>query len=344
MTTQKRVTINDIAKAAAVSAATVSLALNNKGNLPNERRKEIRTIAQQMGYIPNPMARALRGASTGCIGVVINFFNNPFFRSMFAGLESAADERGFSYIVSQSRDRLDKEKVQARLMAERGVDGLIVLPCGDDVEHLREVSRLFKIPIVLISHTLEDEFAAVEADNRRGAALVAEHFLTLGDRSNIHLAGPQAKSGLVDRKEAFCEIMRARDPRFDPEKSVFYTDALTAEDGFKAMEEIMSLHQPPLSVFAVNDEVALGVLHYCRQHDLDMPGDVAVAGFSDIDILDSYGIPLTTVHVPAARMGESALELLLDMKRNEKARAYPPTITLPINLVVRSSTVGDKAE
>ena len=335
----KRVTIRDIAKEAGVSAATVSLALNDKGKLPAERRKSIRSLAEKMGYQPNAMARALRGASTGCVGVVINYFNNPFFRSMFAGLESVADENGFSFTVSQSRDQLAKESRNARLLAERGIDGLIVLPCGNETAHLKEIAQHYSMPIVLISHRLEDAFAAIEADNLRGGRLVAEHFLELGDRANIHLAGPQEKSGLTARKESFCAVMLERDPGFSPDTHIFYTGALTADGGFMMMEAILSAHRPPLNVFAVNDEVALGVLHYCRQKGLAVPLDVAVAGFSDIDILEAYGIPLTTVHIPARRMGENAMELLLEMRKNERIREYPPTITLPVNLIVRESTV-----
>ncbi len=336
----KKITILDIAREAGVSAATVSLALNDKGNLPEERRRGIRALAQKMGYRPNAMARALRGAGTGCVGVVINYFNNPFFRSMFAGLESAADESGFSFTVSQSRDNLEKECHNASLMAERGVDGLIVLPCGNELAHLKEISIRHNIPIVLISHTLEDEFAAIEADNQRGARMVAEHFLELGDRTNIHLAGPQRKSGIMNRKQAFCEVMARRDPSFSEERNVFYTKTLTAEGGFAMMDEIAAAHQPPYSIFAVNDEVALGILRYCRQHGLLTPEDVAVAGFSDIDILEAYGIPLTTVHIPARRMGENAMELLLEMRKNAKIRQFPPIVTLPVSLIVRGSTVS----
>lgn len=338
----KKTTIRDIAREAGVSPATVSLALNEKGNLPEERRKAIRALAKQMGYQPNAMARALRGASTDCVGVVINYFNNPFFRSMFAGLESRADEYGVSFTVSQSRDQLERERRNVRLMAERGVDGLIVLPCGDNHTHLQEIATSHNIPIVLISHTLEGSFAAIEADNSRGARLVAEHFLELGKRANIHLAGPQEKSGIRLRNEAFSAVMLQRDPSFSLEDNVFYTKNLTAEGGYMLMDSILQKHTPPCSIFAVNDEVALGVMHYCRQHNLAVPKDVAVAGFSDIDILEAYGIPLTTVHIPARRMGENAMELILDLKKNARVKEFPPVITLPVNLVVRGSTEFSK--
>ena len=336
----KRVTILDIAKEAGVSPATVSLVFNNKGSVAEKRRKFIKKLADEMGYVPNSMARALRGGATGCIGVVINYFSNPFFRAMSIGLEDAAEEAGFTLMMTQSHDLLDREAAQIRMMAEHGVDGLILLPCGKEANYLRDIRDRYNIPVVLIAHTLGGEFAAVEADNAHGAQLVAEHFLSLGKRHNFHLTGPQEKSSLAIRNHAFCSVIQKKDPDFNPETHVFYAKTVTAAGAFETMKEICQRRLFPCSIFAVNDEIALGILNYCRQHNLRVPEDVAVAGFSDMDILEEYGIPLTSVRIPGHRIGENAVELLLEMRKNEKARSFPPTITLPVSLVTRHSTTG----
>ena len=296
-----------------------------------------------MGYTPNPMARALRGADTGCIGLVINYFNNPYYRSFLAGLESSANDYGFSYAVTQHRDIFNWEQKQVKLLAERGMDGLIVVPCTSETDHLAEIIQTYDIPVVLTSHILPG-FAGVQADNARGTRMMAEHILSLKRPHNILLAGQQQKSAITTRKEVFCKVMSTKDPNFDPEENVFYTKTLTAEGGFRVMGAIAAKFRPPYSVFAVSDEIALGAMRYCRQHKLRIPEDVAIAGYADIEILEDYGIPLTTVRIPARSMGTNTLELLLEMKRNKKIFEYPPIITLPVSLVIRSSTMGYSIE
>lgn len=339
MAQSKKITLRDVAKALGVSASTVSFALNNKGRLPEERRAEIRDLAAKMGYTPNPMARALRGADTGCIGLVINYFNNPYYRSFIAGLESSANDHGFSFAVTQHRDIIERERKQVKLLAERGMDGLIVVPCTGETDHLTDIIQTYGIPLVLTSHTLPG-FAGVEADNVRGTRMMTEHILSLKRPNNILLAAQMQKSAITTRKEVFCKIMAAHDPNFDAEENVFYTKTLTADGGFRVMGAIAAKFKPPYSVFSVSDEIALGAMRFCRHNRLRIPEDVAIAGYSDIDILEDYGIPLTTVRIPARSIGENVVELLLEMKRNKRIFDCPPIITLPVSLVTRSSTVG----
>lgn len=335
----KKTTIRDIAKAVGVSAAAVSMALNDKGSLPEARREEIKRVARELHYSPSPVARALRGGRTKSVGVVINYFNNPFFRDFFAGLEQVTDARGFSFWASQSHDTLKKERQLVRMLAEHGMDGLIVLPCCQSEAHLEMAVKTFGIPVVLISHFFEDRYAAVVADNLRGADLAARHLLSLDSRPILHIAGPQEKSGIADRRLGFCRAMARARPDFSEEDSVFFVPGLTAEAGFGVMSRVLERYAPPVSLFVVNDEVALGVLTFCRERGLRIPEDVAVVGFSDIDILKTLGIPLTTVRIPQKAMGETAGRILLDLIEHPARRAHPPVVTMPVTLVVRGSTV-----
>ena len=296
-------------------------------------------MARELNYSPNPMARALRGGQTKSIGVVINYFNNPFFRAFFAGLEQVADAKGFSFWVSQTRDTLKKERQLVRMLSEHGMDGLIVLPCCQSQSHLEMAAKTFGIPVVLISHSFGDRYAAVVADNVQGALLATRHLLSLDSRPILHIAGPQEKSGIADRRLGFCRAMAQVRPDFVEADSVFFVPGLRAEEGFGVMTQILTRCPPPVSVFVVNDEVALGVLSFCRERGLRIPEDVAVAGFSDIDILHTLGIPLTTVRIPQKAMGETAGRILLDLIEHPAHRAKPPVVTLPVTLVVRGSTV-----
>lgn len=339
----RRITVKDIAKIVGVSATAVSMALNNRGSLTDSRREEIKRVAAELGYVPNAGARSLRGSFTQSFGVVINYFNNPFFHDFFIGLEDVTNKIDFSYWVSQTWDDLKQEQLQVRKLAQMGVDGLIVLPCSTEISHLTEITSRFNIPLVLISHSLGDHFPAVVADNIVGASLATEHLL-LTQRPVLHIAGPTGdKSGIQQRYHGYCQTMKAADNNFNPNEYVFFVEKLTAEDGYQIMTSILNQFTLPISLFVVNDETALGVLNYCHHHNLRVPEDIAIVGFSDIDLLESLNISLSTVAIPRRNMGQCAAHKLLtqigyygEVKQNVSFNEI--ITTLPVSLVIRDSS------
>lgn len=336
-----RVTVKDIARVVGVSATAVSMALNNNGSLTPAMRSEIKRVANELGYVPNTGARFLRGSSTQSFGVVINYFNNPFFHDFFIGLEDVINPRGFSYWATQSWDNLASEQQQIRKLTQMGVDGLIVLPCSKETTHLEEVYERLNIPLVLISHSIGERFPCVVADNYAGARLATQHLFDVAQRPVIHIAGPvEAKSGIEQRYSGYCDAMRELDPHFSRQDSVFFAKELRAEAGYNLMREIMPHLSLPVSIFVVNDETALGVIDYCLEQGLRIPEQVALVGFSNIDLLDTLKIPLTTIDIPKREMGQCAAGLLFDQleHKNQTPSAEPQTRVLPVSLVKRGST------
>ncbi|CAK7070949.1 MAG: HTH-type transcriptional repressor PurR [Desulfovibrio sp.] len=329
--TDKRVTLDDIAKAVKVSRATVSLALNDKGTLPESRRAEIKRVAAELNYVPNPVAQALRGVRTHTIGVVTNYFSNIYFRDFYIGLEEVADAQGFSFIVSQAYESLEKEKRQVAKFSEYGVDGMLVLPCSRERDHLVAASRM-GIPVVLISNTLGTDFAAVIPDNIRGTKMAVDNLLRFSARPILHIAGPQEQSSQRQRLETFMLLMRKERPDQPLENSVYKAQGLRSQAGYAAMEAIMREHTPPFSLFVCNDETTTGVLLYAAEHGLRMPEDVAVACFSGDTNFSTMKVPVSIVTTQAKRMGETTARLLLDLIERPEERIAPPQITLPVTL------------
>lgn len=327
----RRATLGDIAEAVGVSRATVSLALNDKGTLSVSRRDEIKRVAAELDYMPNPLAQALRGVRTKSIGVVTNYFSNIYFRDFYIGLEGAADAQGFSFIVSQAYESLKKEKQQIARFAEYGVDGLIVLPCSDEKEHLLRVSSL-GIPVVLISNTLGSDFAAVVPDNVRGAELAVSHLLSLDNRPIFHIAGPLNQSAQQQRRDTFYRVVGEERPDVALESLVYKARGLRAQAGYACMQKILSEHAPPFSLFVCNDETVMGVMACAREHGLRLPKDVAIACFSGDTSFSEIGLPVSTVAVQSQRMGEMTARLLLDLIEHPEERFAPPIITLPVSL------------
>lgn len=340
----RRITVKDIAKIVGVSATAVSMALNNRGSLTPARREEIKRVAAELGYVPNAGARSLRGSHTRAFGVVINYFNNPFFRDFFTGMEEVTNRIDFSYWVSQTRDDLEKEQEQVRKLAQLGVDGIIILPCSKETSHLTELTSRYNIPLVLISHAMDELFPAVVADNAVGARMATEHLLSIPHRPVLHIAGPiAAKSGIEHRYQGYCDAMKKADKNFNPQHSVFFVEKLRAEDGYAMMPEILKNYKLPVSLFVVNDETALGVLNYCYHHNLRVPEDISVVGFSDIDLLESLNVSLSSISIPRQKMGACAANKLLSQmefySKWESADSEMGIITtLPVSLIVRDSS------
>lgn len=337
----RRTTIRDIANKAAVSPATVSLALNEKGNLNEQTRARIKAMARELGYTPNPLARGLRGGRTGTIGVVIDHFHNRFFAGVFAGIEQACDEAGYAFIVAETHERPEKERMHLINMAERGMDGLILLPCSQDYRCAEEIRLHYQIPVVLMGNFFEESpFISVVADNWNGARMVTEHLLSLDRKPIIHIAGSQDQTKIIMRRRGFESTIRERTEKPVPTDHVFFVSSINPQEGYRVMGKVMEKFAPPFSLFIVNDDTALGVLRYCREKGLRVPQDVAVAGFSDMDVEGDFKPFLTSVRIPAFTMGNKAASLLLASISNPEGRQDPERVVLPVSLVVRESTVG----
>ena len=325
---QKRATLDDIAAIVKVSRATVSLALNDKGTFPQSRREEIKKVAAELNYIPNPLAKALRGGHTRTIGVVTNYFSNIYFRDFYIGLEEIADAQGFSFIVSQAYESLDKEQRQVSKFMEYGVDGLIVLPCSQQKEHLLAAAGM-GTPVVLISNTLGDDFAAVTPDNIQGTRVAVEHLLAYDNRPVLHIAGPQMQSSQQERLQAFLSTIAAHSPGIDTSSILYIAKGLRSQAGYACMERILREHRPPFSLFVCNDETTTGVIRYAKEHNLRLPEDIAIACFSGDTSFISMGLPVCVVAVQAQRMGEVTARLLLDLIDEPNGKSNLSIVTLP---------------
>jgi DNA-binding LacI/PurR family transcriptional regulator len=333
----KRATVQAIAKEANVSLATVSYVLNGKGSISPETRERILTIARQMDYVPNRAARALRGARSNTIGVIINHMHNPFFTEVFKGIEKIADESGLTYFVSQTHDDPMREHRQLVHLAQNGVDGIILLSGTKTFNHITAIEEQYGIPIILIGNYFEEvPLCGVVANNYQGGQLATQHLLALDSRKIIHIAGPQHQSMCSYRAKAFVDELVAA--KKEVSGSIYHVSQMATESGYRIMEKIIEEQPLPLSIFAVNDETALGVLRFCRERKLRVPEDIAVVGFSDIELIRTMDTNLTTVRIPAKSLGEKAAHMLIKSIGHEGPKKECHLSVLPVELIVRGST------
>jgi LacI family transcriptional regulator len=327
------ITIKDVAREARVSVATVSRVFNGGGPVREETRLRIREIATALRYVPHGGARSLITRKTSTIGVLLPDLYGEFFSEIIRGIDLAAQRSGHHLILSSSHN--DKTEVGGAMRAMRGrVDGVIVMSPDIDAQAL--VANLPEShPVVLLNCALRGPaFDSVNIDNTRGARAIVRHLICHGHRRIAVIAGALRN---VDGHERHLGYRAAlRDAAIDRNAHWETPGNFTEDSGYEAARLLLKLRSRPTAIFAANDSMAIGALSALREAGVDVPGEMAVAGFDDIPIARHVSPPLTSVHVPIAELGERATEKLIDtlVDRNRHVRRRD---VLGTTLVIRSS-------
>lgn len=344
-----RVRISDVASSAGVSKSTVSIAFNNPERLSPETASKIRAVAEQLGYRPNPVARMLAQRHTSTIGIVtpqalVVDFANPFFAMFSQGVASVAEESGYGLLfVSPLHGSL------ARAVGRASVDGFVAIGLGEDhpdVEHVRSAG----LPIVLVDSTAFPEHGSVTVDDEGGAFAAAEHLLNLGHTEFLVLAvePPNADANnvpaslLLDgvgvmarRMRGYRRAVNARGVRL-PDKNIVSGPA-SVDGGIAAFCKALDTGLHFTAVLAMSDVIAIGAMHAAQARGLDVPGDISLVGFDDIDEAEYQHPPLTTVHQPVREKGAEAARLLLAAV-GRRDYIQPEHRVLETRLITRGST------
>lgn len=333
---QRRVTIDDVARLADVHKATVSRALNaqTRGQVNVETVKRVKRAAQQLGYVPNAMARGLRTNKSMTIGVIIPDLMNPIFPTIVRGVEFVLQAEGYTVLVANTDAHDDVEVAVFESLLQRRVDGFILATGRLDEQPVLEAAAAAEVPVVLVNrHTAVDRFPLVTGDNANGIDLAVCHLVDLGHRHIVHVAGPSNFSTTRSRADAF----ETAASRAGVHHETVYAESLSVEAGFRAATDLLTRTSPrPTALLAGNDLVALGLIRRMRVEGLRCPQDISVVGFNDMPFAEDFWPPLTTVHMPLLEIGAEAARLLL--RGIAAGRQDRATLTLPVGLVVRGST------
>ncbi len=328
--------IKEVALKAGVSIATVSRVINEKGPVAAETRQRILAAIEQLRYVPHGAARSLITNQTDTIGVLLPDLYGEFFSEVIRGVDLAARRSGYHVLVSGFHS--DRAEIEAVLRALRGrVDGLIVLSPDVDAQTLRR-NLPETLPVVLLNTRVERlAFDAINVDNYGGAFAMARHLAALGHRRIALICGPAENADARERLRGYRDALRAEG--IAPSSALEIPGDFSEESGYQAGQHLLALEPRPEAVFAANDSMAIGCLFALREAGVEVPGDVALAGFDDIPIARYVTPPLSSVHVPIAELGTRAMERLLHAvdRKNEHERRQE---TVPTTLVVRGSCGG----
>lgn len=338
MRNHSEITIHHLANELKISASTISRALNDNIRISEKTRQKVQQKAIEMGYRPNVLAANLRSKRTMTIGVVVPRIDRYFFSSAISGIEDYAWTKGFNVIISQSNDLLVKEVNCVQTLYNNRVDGMIIsisMQTNED-KHLRLFSDN-TIPILFFDRfcpTIESDRILVD-DYISGYKITA-HLIERGCKRVAHIAGPELLNIYKDRKAGYLKALnKAGMPLVEGYLDI--TD-LTKEEGKQAFARLMSLPNPPDGVFCGNDTTALNALEYCQKHNLKVPDDVALVGFSDEPFSAVVTPSLSTVKQPGYEMGFLAAQKIIHRIQNNHSKIPFEQIVLPTQLIIRNSS------
>ena len=333
------VTIRDVARAAEVSIATVSRVFNDSASVTEETSRRVRLAAQRLDYWPHTGARSLTTSRTHAIGVLLPDLFGEFFSEIIRGIDHTARTEHLQILVSSSNAHTDDLVAAARSLRGR-IDGLIAMvPDNGSSARIRQISRRF--PVVLLNPRQRVEgCASVAISNFDGAYAVVAHLIATGHRDIAILKGP---AGNVDAEERLRGYQQAlAGAGIKPQPALEIAGDFTESAGYRGGAALLAGPLRPTAVFACNDYMAIGLLGALSDASVDVPGDMAVAGFDDIAMARYVSPPLTTVHVDAYELGERAARALIASLQAPQG-TRPEHTVLPATLVVRSSCGSSQA-
>ena len=311
-------TLEDVAKAAGVSTATVSRCLNTPDRVVEKTRKKVMEAVEALGYAPNFAARVMAAKRSNTIGAIIPTMENAIFARGLQAFQEELFSRGYTLIVASSAYQPDIEKEQIRTLVSRGADGLLLIGHDRDPA-LYDFLENQNVP-ALVAWTFDGKGAlpSVGFDNRKAIKPLMAEVLRQGHRriaviSGVTQGNDRARQRLDGIKEALVEGGQ------DTAALRIIETSYSIEAGANAFDDLMSDDVPPTAVICGNDVLGVGAIGRAREKGIDVPGTVSITGFDDIELATVASPPLTTVRVPHRQMGIAAARALIDMVENQSA-------------------------
>jgi LacI family transcriptional regulator len=326
--------IGDVAKKAGCSPATVSRVLNNNPKVGLNVREKVLKAAMDLGYVPNGSARALRSTRSRLVGAIIPTLDHAIYATMMNSLQARLMEKDVSIIVSTSGYDIDMEYEQVRLLVERGVEAIVLVGTIHRPETIALLEQRNIAYVFTYTSASTDVGAAIGFDNEKAGRMAARYLLDLGHTRVAMIAGiTENNDRAAARRDGFVAEMETN--AIAKAAVSVLESAYKIEGGRNAMKRLMEKPDRPTAIFCGSDIIAAGVIKYCHENAIAVPGDISVLGFDNLEIAELTTPDLTTVEVPAREMGTIAGDYLL---ASSTQRQHIRQRELPLRLVVRAST------
>ncbi|NSW89431.1 MAG: LacI family DNA-binding transcriptional regulator [Firmicutes bacterium] len=327
-------TIQDVAKMAGVSVATVSRVLNNSPLVSEKTRENVMKAIKILDYRPNLLGRNLRRTETRMVLVLLPSISNPFYSRVVKGIEAVARENGYNIMLCNTDSKPERESVYLQILRNRLADGVIFMAPELGPEELSDISRNF--PVVQCCEYKEGaSVSQVSIDNFRGAYKAVGHLIGLGHKRIGMITCKNNFVSTIQRKAGYKKAIEDAGLVFDP--SLIKYGNYSFKSGIKAAKQFLLMHgNIPTAVFAISDVMAIGAIRGFKEKGVKVPDDISVIGFDGISYAEMYNPTLTTISQPQYELGCESMKLLLMHIRREVSE--PRNVILEHELIIREST------
>lgn len=324
--------IREVAQLAGVSIATVSRAISNPEKLTKKTLTKVQKAIDQVGYKPNMLARNFRFHCSYAILVLVPDLANPLFSTVVKGIEDVAKKKGFSVLLGDTRHSLEREKEYLKLIDTRQADGVIQLRPYVESDYTTFVKK--KFPVVNAAGCEGTPYPSVRIDNVAAQRMVVDYLISLGHTRIGAITGLYDNAHSIDRLKGYMKALENASIEYDDELVI--EGDFTMSSGLNAATQFMLLDERPTAVVAFNDYMAIGAIKGFRSSGLQVPRDISVAGFDDLEIAKFIEPTLTTISQPVMALGHTAMNLLNRVLENKELKQQEYVI--PHEFVIREST------
>ncbi len=333
---RKTATIQDVARAAGVSTATVSRTLSNPTVVAEATQTAVLEAVRETGYRVNHLASNLRRQRTGSVIALVPNLANPFFSQIMAGLSSVLTPAQYGLLIADTQSGPDPDERLAHYLRSGVADGLILF---DGTLSVARFDHPGRPPIVAACEWTGADIPSVRVDNERGAALAVEHLAGLGHRAIGHVTGPRGNVLAKARLDGFAAAMRGLG--LNVRQDWIYEGDFSMDSGALAAKRWLAAEDRPSALFFSSDEMAIGFMGVLQHTGFSIPGDVSVIGFDNIEVVAHLTPALTTIRQPRTAIGVRAADLLLGMI--DAGTAMCESEVIEVDLIVRGSAGPPKA-
>ncbi len=338
MSGKKKYTLQDIARELNTSISTVSRALKDHPRISAEMCEKVQKFALEHNYQPDFRASSLRMGSNRTIGVLVPRIDINFFARVLRGIDEICSMDNYNVMICQSFDSLQKEMKLVNSLLNGKIDGLIAsisieTQDGDHFNSLIDNG----LPLVFFDRVLHSlNVHKVVIDDYKGAYESVEHLIRNGYKRIAHFAGPQHHNIYSQRKLGYLEALKNNG--FEIDEEIIFHNTIVQETGYKAMQKIREMKNPPDAIFSSSDYAILGAIVYAKKHGIEIPKQLGLTGFANEPFDDLYAPSITSVDQHPIMMGQKAARLLIDAMEKKNKATEPQILKLDPTLIVRQSS------
>ncbi|MFT9846575.1 LacI family DNA-binding transcriptional regulator [Aneurinibacillus sp. REN35] len=330
------VQLKDIANYLNVSVSTVSRVVNGKGRVSKETQELILKTIKEMGYQPNEVARSLKRKKSNTLGVIVPDLTNNFYATVIKGIEKTAMENGFTVIVCNSDEDIEKEEEYVKLLLQKQISGLVIATVGGNPDLFTQYKDS-GIPVVFVDNLPDtsENFDVVTIDNMRAAYDLVHHLIEKGHEEIAMITGPQNQSTAVERFEGFKKCMS--DYNLLLNENLLGIGTFKFDSGYNIMRDWLENGQRPTALFAANNFLLYGAIKAMTEKGLNIPEDIAVVCFDANDVTGLLKPQITSIIQPAFKIGSIAAEIILRKEKYEDVKIFEKVVLEP-ELIINEST------